>query len=172
MDSNRRRTPVAVVGLGRGTFSHDFGQQALGGTDIVAQVPPVGFDDALRDAHDSLQAPLQIEETAAPGFRRATNQARQAQVRLRQRQAPRGVNYGRDSDSIASMGGALAGALGGIGAVPREWVDDVSAASRIDVEEAGREIAVVAAEIFAKDAARHEERARVMSELRAGEVPA
>ena len=83
-----------------------------------------------------------------------------------------GVNYGRDSDSIASMGGALAGALGGIGAVPREWVDDVSGASRIDVEEAGRQIAVVAAEIFAKDAARHEERARAMTELSAGEVPA
>ena len=83
-----------------------------------------------------------------------------------------GVNYGRDSDSIASMGGALAGALGGIGAVPREWIEDVSAASRIDVEEAGREIAVVAAEIFAKDAARHEARARAMTALRAGEVPA
>jgi ADP-ribosylglycohydrolase len=83
-----------------------------------------------------------------------------------------GVNYGRDSDSIASMGGALAGALGGIGAVPREWVENVSAASRVDVEEAGREIALVAAEIFAKDAARHEERARAMDELSAGEVPA
>ena len=83
-----------------------------------------------------------------------------------------GVNYGRDSDSIASMGGALAGALGGIRAVPREWIDAVSAASRIDVEEAGREIAVAAAEIFARDAARHEERARTMTELSAGEVPA
>jgi ADP-ribosylglycohydrolase len=83
-----------------------------------------------------------------------------------------GVNYGRDSDSIASMGGALAGALGGVGAVPREWIEDVSAASRIDVEEAGREIAVVAAEIFAKDAVRQEARARAMSELSAGEVPA
>jgi ADP-ribosylglycohydrolase len=83
-----------------------------------------------------------------------------------------GVNYGRDSDSIASMAGALAGALGGIGAVPREWVDMISAASRIDLEEAGREIAVVAAEIFAKDAARHEERARAMAALSEGEVPA
>jgi ADP-ribosylglycohydrolase len=83
-----------------------------------------------------------------------------------------GVNYGRDSDSIASMGGALAGALGGIGAVPREWVESVSAASRVDVEEAGLEIAAVAAEIFARDAARHEERARAMDELSAGEVPA
>jgi ADP-ribosylglycohydrolase len=83
-----------------------------------------------------------------------------------------GVNYGRDSDSIASMGGALAGALGGVGAVPREWIEEISAASRIDVEEAGREMAVVAAEIFAKDARRHEERARAMAELSAGEVPA
>jgi ADP-ribosylglycohydrolase len=83
-----------------------------------------------------------------------------------------GVNYGRDADSIASIGGALAGALRGIGAVPREWVDEVSAASRIDVEEAGREMAVIAAEIFAKDVKRHEERARVMAELRDGKVPA
>ena len=28
------------------------------------------------------------------------------------------VNYGRDSDSIATMGGAIAGALGGAAAVP------------------------------------------------------
>jgi ADP-ribosylglycohydrolase len=83
-----------------------------------------------------------------------------------------GVNYGRDSDSIASMGGALAGALGGVGAVRRDWIDEVSAASRIDVEEAGRQMAVVAAEIFAKDAERHEQRARTMAELAAREVPA
>jgi hypothetical protein len=83
-----------------------------------------------------------------------------------------GVNYGRDSDSIASMGGALAGALGGIGVVPREWVDEISAASRIDIEEAGREMAAIAVEIFAKDARRHEERARAMTDLTAGEVPA
>jgi ADP-ribosylglycohydrolase len=83
-----------------------------------------------------------------------------------------GVNYGRDSDSIASMGGALAGALGGVGALRRDWVDEVSAASRIDIEEAGRTMAVVAAEIFAKDARRHEERAQTMADLTAGEVPA
>ena len=46
-----------------------------------------------------------------------------------------GVNYGRDSDSIASMGGALAGALGN--PVRRDWVEDVSTASKIDVEAAG-----------------------------------
>jgi ADP-ribosylglycohydrolase len=83
-----------------------------------------------------------------------------------------GVNYGRDSDSIASMAGSLAGALAGGGALRRDWVDDVSAASRIDVEEAGHRMAAVAAAIFAKDAQRHEERARTMADLAAGEVPA
>ena len=83
-----------------------------------------------------------------------------------------GVNYGRDADSVASMGGALAGALSGIGAVPREWVDEVSAASRIDVEEAGREMAIVAEDVFAADARRFADRARAMSDLTAGEVTA
>jgi ADP-ribosylglycohydrolase len=83
-----------------------------------------------------------------------------------------GVNYGRDSDSIASMAGALAGALGGGGAVRRDWVDEVSAASRVDLEEPGHRMAAVAIEIFAKDAQRHEERARAMDELTADEVPA
>ena len=83
-----------------------------------------------------------------------------------------GVNYGRDSDSIAAMAGALAGALGGVGTLRRDWVEEVSAASRIDVEEAGRTMAIVAAEIFARDTLRHEERAQTMTDLTAGEVPA
>jgi ADP-ribosylglycohydrolase len=83
-----------------------------------------------------------------------------------------GVNYGRDSDSIAAMAGALAGAIGGVGTVRRDWVEVVSAASRIDVEEAGRTMAIVTTEIFAKDALRHDERAQTMTDLTAGEVPA
>jgi ADP-ribosylglycohydrolase len=82
-----------------------------------------------------------------------------------------GVNYGRDSDSIASMGGAVAGALGGGTALRRDWVEEVSTASRIDVEEAGRVMAVVASEIFERDSQRHEQRSRAMTELTAGEVP-
>jgi ADP-ribosylglycohydrolase len=83
-----------------------------------------------------------------------------------------GINYGRDADSIASMGGALAGALGGAGAIRRDWLDEVSAASRLDLEEPGRTMAAVAIEIFAKDAQRHDERARVLAQLSAEEVPA
>ena len=83
-----------------------------------------------------------------------------------------GVNYGRDSDSIASMAGALAGAHGGIRGLRRDWVDEVADASRIDIEDPGRRIAAVASEIFAKDAQRHEDRARTITDLTAGEVPA
>ena len=36
------------------------------------------------------------------------------------------TNYGRDSDSIATMGGALAGALGGESAVPADWAETVA----------------------------------------------
>jgi ADP-ribosylglycohydrolase len=81
-----------------------------------------------------------------------------------------GVNYGRDSDSIASMGGAVAAALGS--PVPREWIEEIGTASKLDLEEPGRKMAAVAVEIFAADARRHERRARALVELTAGEVTA
>jgi ADP-ribosylglycohydrolase len=74
-----------------------------------------------------------------------------------------GVNYGRDADSIASMSGALAGALGS--AVPGELVEQVGAASRLDLEEPGRTMAEVATEILTKDRERFEARAKAMEEL-------
>ena len=74
-----------------------------------------------------------------------------------------GVNYGRDSDSIASMGGAVAGGLGS--PVPREWIDEIGAASKLDLEEPGRTMAEVAEEIFAKDRERFEARARALAQL-------
>lgn len=40
-----------------------------------------------------------------------------------------GVNLGRDTDCMAAMGGGLAGALSGIGAVPNEWVQQVDEAT-------------------------------------------
>jgi ADP-ribosylglycohydrolase len=73
-----------------------------------------------------------------------------------------GVNYGRDADSIASMGGALAGALGA--AVPRELIEEVSAASKLDLEAPGRAMADVARDILAADRARLEGRAKATSE--------
>lgn len=62
-----------------------------------------------------------------------------------------GVNYGRDSDSIASMGGAIAGALGGEKAVPKAWIEKVSGASRKDFKGAADELAKVALEVLERD---------------------
>ncbi|MEU1176149.1 ADP-ribosylglycohydrolase family protein [Streptomyces sp. NPDC005820] len=59
------------------------------------------------------------------------------------------VNYGRDCDSIATMAGALAGALGS--PVPEDWSKQVAEASRLDLWEPPRTLARVAREIFAKD---------------------
>jgi ADP-ribosylglycohydrolase len=78
-----------------------------------------------------------------------------------------GVNYGRDSDSIASMGGALAGALGGTGALRADWTEQIATASRYDLEQPGRTMAGVAAEIFHRDLERQARRAVALTSLTA-----
>ncbi|GLI02981.1 ADP-ribosylglycohydrolase family protein [Phytohabitans aurantiacus] len=76
------------------------------------------------------------------------------------------VNYGRDSDSTATMAGAIAGALGGSPAVPAEWASTVATASRTDLAEPGRVLADVAAEVYAADKARFARRAERYEGLR------
>ena len=41
------------------------------------------------------------------------------------------VNYGRDCDSIATMSGAVVGAMRGAAAVPEEWSTEVARASSV-----------------------------------------
>jgi len=65
-----------------------------------------------------------------------------------------GVNYGRDSDSIATMAGAISGALHGVEGVPAEWVEAVGTASRLDLSANGLAMAAVAREVRAADASR------------------
>ncbi|WP_381799570.1 ADP-ribosylglycohydrolase family protein [Streptomyces niveus] len=64
------------------------------------------------------------------------------------------VNYGRDCDSIATMSGAVAGALSGGAAIPAEWSKRVSEASRLDLQGPARTLTEVAYEVFARDTAR------------------
>ncbi len=64
------------------------------------------------------------------------------------------VNYGRDCDSIATMAGAVAGALGGEAAVPAVWAKQVAEASRLDLHAPAVALAAVAREIHARDRAR------------------
>lgn len=59
------------------------------------------------------------------------------------------VNYGRDCDSIATMAGALAGALGS--RVPDDWSKTVSEASRLDLWEPAATLTAVTREIFERD---------------------
>ncbi|MGW5418991.1 ADP-ribosylglycohydrolase family protein [Streptomyces sp. NPDC003943] len=64
------------------------------------------------------------------------------------------VNYGRDCDSIATMAGALAGALHGESAVPRDWAKQVAEASRLDLHAPATTLTAVAHEVFTRDTAR------------------
>ncbi|MGW7568744.1 ADP-ribosylglycohydrolase family protein [Streptomyces tendae] len=62
------------------------------------------------------------------------------------------VNYGRDCDSIATMAGALAGALGS--PVPEDWAKTVAEASRLDLWEPAATLTQVAREVFERDVRR------------------
>jgi len=68
------------------------------------------------------------------------------------------VNYGRDADSIASMAGAIAGALHGEAAIPRDWAQQVSRSSKLEMVEMADALSNVASEIFASDRRHWEER--------------
>ncbi|WP_329598857.1 ADP-ribosylglycohydrolase family protein [Streptomyces pseudovenezuelae] len=73
------------------------------------------------------------------------------------------VNYGRDCDSIATMAGALSGALGS--PVPDDWSKTVSEASRLDLWEPAATLTAVARRIFEKDVARRRTHEAAFAEL-------
>ncbi|MFD4663218.1 ADP-ribosylglycohydrolase family protein [Streptomyces halstedii] len=75
------------------------------------------------------------------------------------------VNYGRDCDSIATMGGAIAGALHGEAAVPGAWAKTVADASRLDLHAPARALAEVAREVFVRDTARRRAQDAAFAEL-------
>ncbi|MFJ9851963.1 ADP-ribosylglycohydrolase family protein [Streptomyces sp. NPDC101150] len=78
------------------------------------------------------------------------------------------VNYGRDCDSIATMSGAIAGALHGVAAVPAEWATEVARASRLDLHAPAAALATVTREIFARDRARRRAHERTFAALTEG----
>ncbi|AJP01568.1 crystallin [Streptomyces cyaneogriseus subsp. noncyanogenus] len=76
------------------------------------------------------------------------------------------VNYGRDCDSIATMAGALCGALGT--PVPQEWAKTVAEASRLDLWQPAAALTEVTREIFARDTDRRRAHERAFARLEAG----
>ncbi|MFI9765517.1 ADP-ribosylglycohydrolase family protein [Streptomyces sp. NPDC052415] len=73
------------------------------------------------------------------------------------------VNYGRDCDSIATMAGAVCGALGH--PVPEDWSKQVADASRLDLWEPARVLAEVTREVFARDVRRRRAHEQALSRL-------
>lgn len=79
-----------------------------------------------------------------------------------------GVNYGRDSDSIAAMGGAIAGALHGLSVVPQVWLTRIAEASRTDLVGPALRLADLATEIIERDHARRRSHEHALQRLRSG----
>ncbi|MFF8828949.1 ADP-ribosylglycohydrolase family protein [Streptomyces sp. NPDC015131] len=75
------------------------------------------------------------------------------------------VNYGRDCDSIATMAGAVCGALHGEAAVPAAWAKQVAEASRLDLHAPARVLADVTQEVFTRDTARRRAHERAFAAL-------
>jgi len=73
------------------------------------------------------------------------------------------VNYGRDCDSIATMAGAVAGALGS--PVPQDWSKTVAEASRLDLWEPATTLARVTREVFAQDVRRRRAHEAAFTEI-------
>ena len=55
------------------------------------------------------------------------------------------ANFGRDTDTMAAMAGAIAGAFGGVGAIRSDWVEKVKRNADQDQEELARRLAAAAA---------------------------
>ncbi|MGY0066709.1 ADP-ribosylglycohydrolase family protein [Streptomyces sp. QTS137] len=73
------------------------------------------------------------------------------------------VNYGRDCDSIATMAGAVTGALGS--PVPGDWARTVAEASRLDLLEPAAALTEVAREVFARDVSRRRAHEKAFAEM-------
>lgn len=71
------------------------------------------------------------------------------------------ANYGRDNDSIAGMAGAIAGALHGDAVIRPEWIAQVNAANRVDLDPLARDLTALTAQLqqeqFAAAQARNRE---------------
>lgn len=73
------------------------------------------------------------------------------------------VNYGRDSDSIATMAGAICAGIGGPAVVPTDWTNDIEKASRIDLSVVARTLAETAGEIIDGDLTRAATRRQLLT---------
>jgi ADP-ribosylglycohydrolase len=60
------------------------------------------------------------------------------------------ANFGRDTDTIATMTGALCGAIGGPDAIPPTWIDALGPSATRDAEDLARRLAELAQAMVAE----------------------
>jgi len=75
------------------------------------------------------------------------------------------ANYGRDSDSIAGMAGAIAGAFHGDTAIRPEWIVRIDEANRVDLDPLAEGLARLAVHLQQRQIAKAEKRALVFETL-------
>ncbi len=147
---------VAVIAAVEQTADEDLDDGEIGAVIRAAVAPYDTVGDAYRAPAMDARLPSRtksIEELpAALGFVLAHDGDLRAAVLG-------AVNYGRDSDSIATMAGAICGGLHGRAAVPQEWVSAIEEASRLDLDAVSATMTSVVADVLAADAERA--RARV-----------
>jgi ADP-ribosylglycohydrolase len=75
------------------------------------------------------------------------------------------ANYGRDNDSIAGMAGAIAGALHGDAVIRPEWIAQVNAANRVDLDPLARDLTALTTRLQQEQLASAQTRNREFAEL-------
>jgi ADP-ribosylglycohydrolase len=152
----------AVLTAVEETASEDLDDAGIGAVIRAAVAPYDTVGDAYRAPAMDARLPSRtksIEELpAALGFVAAYDGDLRAAVLG-------AVNYGRDSDSIATMAGAICGGLGGSAAVPQEWVSTIEQASRLDLTAVAETMTSVVRDVLAADAERARARASVIAAL-------
>ncbi|WP_156253860.1 ADP-ribosylglycohydrolase family protein [Pseudactinotalea terrae] len=152
----------AVLTAVEETASEDLDDAGIGAVIRAAVAPYDTVGDAYRAPAMDARLPSRtksIEELpAALGFVLAYDGDLRAAVLG-------AVNYGRDSDSIATMAGAICGGLGGSAAVPQEWVSAIETASRLDLGSVAETMTSVVRDVLAADAERARTRASVIAAL-------
>lgn len=75
------------------------------------------------------------------------------------------ANYGRDNDSIAGMAGAVAATLHGDEVIRPEWIDQVNAANRVDLDPLARDLAHLTVRLQAQQFASAQARQKELEAL-------
>jgi len=169
-------------------LAHDGTKAALEAVvEAVREIPVPQTDDDERALARTIREAVAPYDSVGPEYRQMSMDARRPSrtksieelpVALGFLLAHRGdfrgavlasVNYGRDADSIAVMGGAVCAGLGGSAVVPADWLDEIETASRTDVRATGRLMGEVAREIVERDRERTRARLAALEEMTAKE---